>query len=93
MPLDLSKRSFIIGALSALAAPAIVRAASLMPVRSISENIFAEAHWIEHIPMSPDMYSDLIAVTRKAFVPRLFVEIYRENPLLLLMHQLDAENA
>lgn len=42
MTIEVARRSFITGLISLVAAPAIVRAGSLMPVKSIVEPITAE---------------------------------------------------
>ena len=69
----LNRRGLITG-LGALfiAAPAIVRASSLMPVKAID---------VGHVPYE-EMYSEWVAITRKAFVPRMFVQLYVTSPLL-----------
>lgn len=83
-----SRRGFIAG-LGALfvAAPAIVRAASIMPVKSLSIDdllaqriAFAEAEMARHI--NSNLYGELTRITRAAFVPRLFQQIYFASPIL-----------
>ncbi|HWS65680.1 MAG TPA: hypothetical protein VN325_23210 [Steroidobacteraceae bacterium] len=86
-----TRRGFITG-LGALfiAAPAIVRVASIMPVRAfdldltdydaIEQELRAMSGGIEHSVR--DAFGELVSVTRMAFVPRLFVEVYRASPLL-----------
>jgi len=32
--------------------------------------------------MNHNLYGDLVAVTRKAFVPRLYVQLYRDIPMV-----------
>lgn len=83
-----SRRGFIAG-LGALfvAAPAIVRAASIMPVKAISfEDLLRErmdeAYRITRDSISENLYGSLTNVTRAAFVPRLFVQTWFASPLL-----------
>lgn len=63
-----SRRSFLTGLGAVLiTAPAIVRAGSLMPVKVMPQ-------------MS--LYEELTVVTRQAFIPRLFVQVYTASPFL-----------
>ena len=75
-----SRRGFISG-LGALfiTAPAIVRATSLMGIKPFEEELIAQ--WIGY---SGDfsISAELAAVTRRAFVPSLQIQIFRDNPLL-----------
>jgi hypothetical protein len=57
--MTLSRRSLITGLISLVAAPAIVRAGSLMPVKQM---------------LSPTVMEDIIDITRRAFVPRLYAQ-------------------
>lgn len=81
---DLSRRSFLRGAGIVLAAPVIVKAASLMPISSFESLEFSGFE--SRIPLGQlvDM-DELSALTRKAFIPRIFVQIYRSNPLIEMM--------
>ena len=74
-----SRRTFLTGLASLMAAPAIVRASSLMPVKVLPSVEELDALTII---MHPDMYAELSVITRKAFVPRLSVQIYETTPLL-----------
>lgn len=76
----LNRRSFLTGLTSLIAAPAIVRVASIMPVKAMPSA--EEAYAALAKGMSNNLYGNLIDSTRAAFVPRLFVEIYRADPLL-----------
>jgi hypothetical protein len=70
MKTDLSRRSLITGLISLVAAPAIVRVSSLMPVQAIDEIL------LHGVPITFDGgYAGLSDVTRKAFVPRLYVQL------------------
>lgn len=78
MPLDLSRRGFLSGLGAALiTAPAIVRATSLMPVKALEQDIGLEA-LIDPGNTYPEdaTLEKLIAVTRRAFVPRLYVHLH-----------------
>lgn len=88
-----SRRGFLAGLGSLfVAAPAIVRATSLMPVKAWSPtNPATNPYWSDIGPestrllierMNDDLYGNLAAVTRKAFVPRLYVQIYKASPIL-----------
>lgn len=81
MPLDLSRRGFFTGlGASLIAAPAIVRAGSLMPVKSMPD-VDALMDAISRGPYEASIF-DLQAVVRKAFLPRLFVQTYETSPFL-----------
>lgn len=58
--IESSRRGFITGLISLVAAPAIVRAGSLMPVKAII--ITPYEHWITRISreraLTPDLYGD-----------------------------------
>jgi hypothetical protein len=79
-----TRRSFITGLISLVAAPAIVRAGSLMPVKAIIEPVGTF-----NVPLDPtdciigDGYiTEVASMTRKAFLPQLFVQTYKVDPLL-----------
>lgn len=67
----LHRRTFLTGLASIIAAPAIVRASSLMPVKS-----FYRWQEFELGPMSvlvtPWQYAELSRLTRQAFLPKLY---------------------
>ena len=77
-----SRRTFLCGlGATLIAAPAIVRAASLMPIRGIIQPIS-----LQGIPLTFDGgYAGLVDITRKAFIPRLFVQVYEQSPLLAFL--------
>lgn len=79
----LSRRSFFGGLAASFAAPAIVRAASLMPVRSFDMPITIDGVEFEFDVCGAHKsgYQGLMAVTRKALVPRLFVQLYAQSRL------------
>lgn len=66
-----------------VAAPLVVRDASiLMPLRGLVLPVPA---------MRVSVWSDLTDTTRRAFVPRLFVQLYVRSPVSTLMQQLQDE--
>ncbi len=73
-----TRRGFITG-LGAFfcAAPAIVRATSLMPVRALEDCEFEYSGFYSVFDRRA-----LADVTRTAFVPRLFVQLYAASPLM-----------
>ena len=73
-----SRRSFITGLISFVAAPAIVRVTSLMPVRGIIMDLAPT-----DLLMSKSVYEELCDITRRAFVPRLYVQLYDVAPAFL----------
>jgi hypothetical protein len=80
--IEQSRRGFI-GSLIAftVVAPAIVRATSIMPVKAMPTLADLEAELNRELDLyNPgELYAELQAVTRKAFVPRLYVELSRSN--------------
>ena len=54
-----------------------------MPVKAIEEEIGLDALLKGYAP--GQLYAELTEITRKAFVPRLFVQTWKENPLALLL--------
>ena len=79
-----SRRSFITGLAALVATPAIVRASSLMPVRGLIMDV-------PKLVVNYDIYAELANVTRQAFVPRLYVQLYHASPMMALMAELQAE--
>ncbi len=78
-----SRRSFLRGAgASLVAAPFVVKAASLMPVRGFLSEI---------PPMKPVMLDplgvEIARITRQRFIPSLYLQIYQSNPLAQLLTQ------
>lgn len=73
-----SRRSFLRGlGATLIAAPAVVRAASLMPIRGIVQPIS-----LEGVPLTFDGgFPMLTEITRKAFVPRLFVQLWMPDKI------------
>ena len=71
----LHRRGFLTGLFSAMAAPAIVRAASLMPVKALDEIT------LEGVPLTFDGgWPTYVDTVRRAFVPRLYVQLYHSIP-------------
>jgi hypothetical protein len=79
----LNRRSLITGLISLVAAPAIVRATSIMPIKALPT---VELDTL--VRKQPADY--LIALTRQAFVPRLFVSVYRADLWAWQFKYLDA---
>jgi len=65
----IDRRGFLSGLVGVLAAPAIVRCASLMELRGVP------------LPANPD-YAELVRITKRAFTPRLQVQSYSRPPWL-----------
>ena len=79
----LTRRNFF----SVLAAPAIVRAASLMPVRALSTVDWEGLATIPYLLPGngiPAGWGPLCDVVRRALVPRLYVQVYKNPPLAYL---------
>jgi hypothetical protein len=76
-----SRRGFLKGVGAALIfAPAVVRSASLMPVRSIIVPV-------KELPPEADLLTrEQITVIRRAFLPRLYVQLYQTNPMFDAIH-------
>lgn len=79
----LSRRGLIGSLISLAAAPAIVRASSLMPIKAMLSDAellqlrLNAAYAVARENMNRQLYGDLVDITRKAFAPRLFVQLYR----------------
>ena len=71
----LPRRRFLAGIVGLIAAPAIVRVTSIMPVKAMPEQPTLQAL------MGADLYGEMIRVTRQAFLPRMVAQAYREPPL------------
>ena len=77
-----SRRSFLRGVGAFLAAPAIVRVSSLMPI-SVAD-VWEDGTWFPTYNGLMN-FNELAAITRKAFIPRLYVELYGSCPTLNLL--------
>jgi hypothetical protein len=81
----LNRRSLITGLISLVAAPAIVRVTSIMPIKALpsAEDLLKirmnAAYELTRKQLADSLYGDLIAVTRQAFVPRFFVQVSRAD--------------
>ena len=71
----LNRRGFLAGVFSAFAAPAIVRIESIMPVKAMPV-------LFPIIGPYSGLYEELQAVTRKAFIPGVYAQLYLSNCLL-----------
>jgi hypothetical protein len=82
--MNLSRRGLITGLISFVAAPAIVRAASLMPVKALEAEFEFSGFYSLY---STGFYGEMCAITREAFVPRLFVSVYDIDPSLSFLRK------
>ena len=81
-----TRRSFIGSMIALVAAPAIVRVGSIMPVKvmepvygtTIPTNFKVE-HWVKEIE------PELDRIVRELCIPQEIVQLYRQNPLLSLL--------
>lgn len=82
----MNRRGFLSGFGALIAAPAIVHAGNLMPIKAVT--------WADPVAWAGGLdYAELAGVTRKALVPRLFVQIYAESPVIRALQQLRSEAA
>lgn len=78
---NLSRRGFLRGTGALLAAPAIVRVASLMPVYpfAVDASLYGDFN----------IHTELVAITRKALMPRIVLKmyssVYASDPLCQLL--------
>ena len=63
-----NRRFFLRGAITLIASPAIVRASSLMPIKNIQ--------FLEEEMLPNAILQKLLDVTRRAYIPRMFIDIY-----------------
>ena len=75
----MNRRAFLRGAALFVAAPAIVRATSLMDIAPWAESRAVSWGWRGY---NGNIALELAAITRKAFVPGLFVQLYQASPVL-----------
>jgi len=82
----MDRRGFLGACLATFAAPAIVRVGSLMRLPSqeligrFNEPIIRQPDlWFQEQPF---FFDELSEITRKAFVPKLIIQIYESTPLL-----------
>ena len=80
----LSRRGFLGVLAGAVAAPAVVRSGVLMPLRGVVIPTEQEVQAFVNGQLVYDT-NELSAVVRRAFVPRLFVQAWREPPLTWLL--------
>ena len=80
----MNRRGFLGGFIAALATPAIIRTpALLMPVRV--PIVLATERMSYNLTSANgvfDIGQELAAVTRRAIVPKIFIQVYEEHPLL-----------
>lgn len=90
-----TRRGFITGLISLVAAPAIVRASSLMPVKVLPPDDLldllkrriadVEAEAFRNI--RNNLYGELTEITQKSFVPRLMEQVHDQTPILQVLRQ------
>ena len=88
--MTLSRRSLIGSLICLVAAPAIVRASSLMAVKPVELSVEEllklarenEAYRIMERNLAENFYGDLTRITRNVLLPRLQVRDYPHSPLL-----------
>lgn len=74
--MNASRRGFFGFLAGALAAPAVVKLGFLDPLVTTSAVV----------PLTPPaFYSTLTAITRKAFIPKLYVQMYQDAPILSML--------
>ena len=87
--MTISRRGFIASAATFFAAPAIVRASSLMPVKNLPGGFqfsgFETLIPMDQIVTKETIMADLSAITRRAFVPTMKIQIYDANLLFAAM--------
>ena len=76
-----SRRQFLTGLASSIAAPAVVKYANLMPVRGVVTDWHELQTPVCFLNGTP-IYKDLVDITRRAFVPRLHVYLYQDRIFL-----------
>ena len=77
----MDRRSFLGGLITALAMPAIVHAGNLMLVRSLELELV--------LPLRGTDWDELVAITRRVFVPRMYVQLYASTPLVRTLELMD----
>lgn len=71
-----SRRGFIAGLISFVAAPAVIRTIDLMPVKEpIITNIIP-------VTNGGTGYVEITEVMRRAFIPKLYAQIYAQHPIM-----------
>jgi hypothetical protein len=85
--MSVSRRLFLGHLFAAFAAPAIVRASSLMPVRTMLDledelRALWPGSFADHVGETTGLSAEMLAVTRQAFMPRLQVQTYKATPLM-----------
>jgi hypothetical protein len=80
--IETSRRGFFTGLAAVLiTAPAIVRATSLMPVRNFL--VLGPGDRLPYMASPADIQS----IIRRALVPRLFVQVWKDDPLMLVINE------
>ena len=80
-PTVLSRRAFLGGMAATVAAPAIVRFDSIMPVRAVANDLLKNGRLLS----SEELVAELQDVVRRVFVPRVYVQLWQRSPLMQQM--------
>lgn len=85
----MNRRGFLQSCLALCAAPAIVRVDSLMRMvptdTVVISGIAGEDLWAHAHPQN--IMEELAYITRRAFVPKLVVQIYNQSPVLMMLNK------
>ena len=84
--MDPTRRSFIGGLISAFAAPAIVHAGNLMPIRPLKD-LFLDIPVALDPSMSADFYLQMRGIVRYTLMPRLLLQVNEQSPMLRLARE------
>ena len=70
-----SRRGFITGLISFVAAPAVIRTIDLMPVKQPIITVIP-------VTNGGTGYVEITEVMRRAFIPKLYAQIYEQHPIM-----------
>ena len=70
-----SRRGFITGLISFVAAPAVIRTIDLMPVKQPIITVIP-------VTNGGTGYVEITEVMRRAFIPKLYAQIYAQHPIM-----------
>jgi hypothetical protein len=78
----MDRRSFLKGLSAAIMAPAVVRSSILMPVKEIIvPDGVALKSMVHPIVNGGTGLTEIARITREAFMPKLYTQIYQESPV------------
>lgn len=88
-----SRRGFLGGVTAFLAAPAIVRVASIMPISvqpiAYRWNAMFGVVGYDGTIYRGDSFAELAAITRRAYIPALVTKMYEASPVLDMLMEDD----